>query len=176
MTKLQRIANLALSLLMIVCGIALLLEPRDGLFAVAFVLGVALVLYGVKKLVYYIRMARHMTGGLTVLFIAIVAIDVGVFAAAVIDNPQVAIALYLACYNVLTGILAIARGVESKLFGSPWVLSIVHGLVNIALAALCVAFVHSNEIIIWVFCIGLFYSAGARIASALKPTEIIYIQ
>ena len=176
MTKLQRIANLALSLLMIACGMIMLLEPQGGLLVVACVLSLALVLYGVRKLVYYLTMARHMTGGLSLLFIAVIAIDVGVFAAAVIDNPQVAIALYLACYNVLTGILAIARGVESKLFGSPWVLSIVHGLVNIALAALCVAFVHSNEIIIWVFCIGLFYSAGARIASALKPTEIIYIQ
>ena len=161
---------------MIACGIVMILQPQEGLLVVAFVLGLALLLYGVKKLVYYLTMARHMTGGLALLFIAIVAIDVGVFAVAVIDNPQLAIALYLITYNALTGVLAIARGIESKLFESPWVLSIVHGLVNIALAALCVAFINSNEALILIFCIGLFYSAGVRLVSVFKPTEIIYIQ
>ena len=176
MTNLQRIANLVFGVLMIACGVVMLLRPFDGVVAVAFVLSLALVLYGVKKLVYYIRMARHMTGGLTVLFIAVIAIDIGVFAVASVDNPRLAVALYLVAYNVLAGVLSIARGVESKLFGSPWVSLIVHGLVNIALAALCIAFVNSNEIIIWVFCIGLFYNAGVRLVSAFKPTEIIYIQ
>ena len=176
MTKLQRIANLILGLLMIACGIILLLDPKGGLLVVAFILGLAVSLYGVRKLVYYLRMARFMTGGLSVLFIAIIAIDIGVFAVAVIDNPQLAIAIYLICYNALTGVLSIARGVESKLFGSSWVLNVVYGLVNLALAALCIAFANSDETIIWIFCIGLFYNAGVRIASAFKPTEIIYIQ
>ena len=176
MTKLQRVADLILGLLMMACSIILLLEPKDGLLVVAFILGLAVSLYGVRKLVYYIRMARFMTGGLAVLFIAIIAIDIGVFAVAVIDNPQLVIGIYLICYNVLVGVLAIARGVESKLFGSPWVLSVVHGLVNLALAALCIAFANSGETIIWVFCIGLFYNAGVRVVSAFKPTEIIYIQ
>ena len=176
MTSLQRLASLALSLLMIVCGVILLLQPKDGLIIVAGVLALILVLYGVKKLVYYIRTARHMTGGLTVLFIAVIAIDVGVYAGTVIDSPQLAIALYLAIYNLFTGILAIARGIESKLFGSPWVLNIVDGLISIALAGLCVSFVNSDEIIIWVLCFGLFYSAGVRLITTFKPTEIIYIQ
>jgi len=48
--------------------------------------------------------------------------------------------------------------------------------VSLALASLCTTFINSGETIIWVFCIGLFYSAGVRLASAFKPTEIIYIQ
>ena len=176
MTSLQRIASLALGLLMIACGVILLLEPKGGLLVVAFILGLAVLLYGAKKLAYYLSMARHMVGGLSVLFIAVIAIDIGVFAVAVVDNPQLAIAFYLVCYNVLIGVLSIARGIESKLFGAPWALRVVHGLVNIALAALCIAFANSDETIIWVFCIGLFYSAGVRLVSAFKPTEIIYVQ
>ena len=176
MTKLQRIANVIVGLLMIACGFILLFDPKNGLLAVAFILGLAVSLYGVRKLVYYIRMAHLMTGGLSVLFIAIIAIDIGMFAVAVIDNPQLAIALYLVCYNVLAGALAIARGIESKLFGSPWVLNIALGLVNLTLAVLCIAFANSDEAIIVIFCIGLFYNAGVRVASALKPPEIIYIQ
>lgn len=176
MTKLQRIANLALGLLLIACGFALLLKPEGGLLAVSFVLGLMLLLYGVRKLVYYLRMARHMTGGLAILFIAIIAIDVSVLAVAVIDNPQLAVALYIVCYNALIGLLAIARGVESKLFGSPWVLHIVQGLATLAIAALCVAFANSNETLITVLSLGLFYSAGVMLVEAFKPTEIIYIQ
>ena len=176
MTKLQRIGNLVLGLLMIGGGIFLLLQPKEGLTIVAAVLALALLLYGVGKLVYYIRMARHMTGGLAVLFIAVIAIDVAVFAGSSIDNPKLAIALYLVAYNATTGILSIARGIESKLFGSPWVMNVVLGLANLALAVLCIAFFNSDETIIWVFCLGLFYNAGVRLVSAFKPTEIIYIQ
>ncbi len=176
MTNLQRIANLCLSLLMIACGTTLLLQPQSGLVVVACVLGIALVLYGIEKLVYYITMARHMTGGLSVLFIAVIATDIGIFAAAVISSPQLAIALYLISYNLLAGVLSIARGVESKLFGSPWVMHVVFGLIDIALAILCVSFIDSDEILIWVFCFGLFYSACVRLVSVFRPTEIIYIQ
>ena len=177
MTKLQRIGNLALSLLMIVCGLVMLLNPQGGVLAVAYVLSIALLLYGAEKLVFYVRMARHMTGGLSLLFRAIIAIDVGLFAVAVIlESPKLAIALYLIAYNALTGFLTIARGVESKLFRAPWVSNIVLGLASLALAVLCIMFINSDETIMWIFCIGLFYSAGVRLVSAFKPTEIIYIQ
>ena len=176
-TNLQRVASLALGLLMIACGVVLLLVPKEGLIVVAIVLAAALVLFGARLLVYYITMARHMVGGLAVLIISIIALDVGVFGAAlVVESPLIATAMYLSTYNTIVGFLSIARGVESKLFGSPWVWLIVHGLVSIALAGLCIAFINSNEIIIWVFCIGLFYNAGARLVSVFKPPDIIYIQ
>ena len=177
MNNTQRLANLVLGFLMIACGIVLLLNPQGGVIVVAAILSAILLLYGVGKLVYYISLARHMTGGLTVLFMAIIAIDVGAFAVAVVvDNPLLAIAFYLSTYNTISGFLSIARGIESKLFGSPWIMNILLGLVSLALASLCTTFINSGETIIWVFCIGLFYSAGVRLASAFKPTEIIYIQ
>jgi len=176
-TKLQRIASLALAFLMVACGIVLLLVPKEGLVAVAIVLAAALVLFGARMLVYYIRMARHMVGGLTVLIIAVIAIDVGAFGAAVVmESPLLAVATYLSTYNTIIGFMSIARGVESKMFKSSWIPSIVTGFVSLALASLCTTFVNSGEAIIWIFCIGLFYNAGVRLVSALKPTDIIFIQ
>ena len=176
MTSLQRIVNLILSLLMIAGGVALLLVPQYGVFALAVILSLALLLYGIEKFVYYIRMAHHMAGGLSVLFIAIIALDVAVFAVTVVDNSKLAVALYLICYCAVAGVLSIARAVESKLFGSPWIPNILQALVLLALAGLCVSFISSDEIIIWVFCLCLFYCAGERLVSVFKPTEIIYIQ
>jgi len=176
-TNLQRFGSLILGLLMVACGFVLLLEPQGGVIVVAAILAAALLLYGVGKLVYYIRMARHMAGGLMVLFIAVIALDVGVLAfAMVIENPLVAIASYLSTYNTIVGFITIARGIESKMFGSPWISNIVLGLVSLALASLCTTYINSGETIIWVFCIGLFYDACVRMVSAFKPTEIIYIQ
>ena len=175
-TKLQRIGNLILSILLIIGGVYMLMDPQQALAILAIVMSAALLLYGVGKLLYYIRMARHMTGGLTVLFIAIIALDVAAFAISAIKGPKFALALYLICYYAITGVLSIARGVESKLFGSSWIPSILQALVCLSVASLCVTFINSDEIIIWVFCLSLFYTAGVRLVSVFKPTEIIYIQ
>ncbi len=176
MTNLQRIGNMILSLLLIVGGIALLLVPQIGVLVVALVLSACLLLYGVGKLLYYIRLAHHMAGGLILLFLAIIALDVAVFAVAVIDNPKLAVALYLICYCAVSGVLSVARAVESKLFGSPALPLVLQALVCLALAALCIMFINSDVAIIWIFCICLFYNAGVRLVSVFKPTEIIYIQ
>ena len=176
MTKLQRIFNLILSLLLIAGGIMLALEPQVGVLVVASVMSVGLLLYGVEKLLYYVRMAHYMAGGLTILFLAIIALDVAVFAVTTISNPKFAVALYLICYCAVSGVLSIARAVESKLFGSPALPLILQALVCLGLVALCVVFINSDQAIIWVFCICLFYNAGVRLVSVFKPTEIIYIQ
>ena len=122
-------------------------------------------------------MARHMVGGLTVLIIAIIAIDVGAFGAAmVVENPVLAIAMYLSTYHTVAGFLSIARGIESKMFRSSWIPKVVTGLISLALASLCTSFVNSGEVVIWIFCIGLFYSAVVRLVEAFRPTDIVFIQ
>ena len=176
MTKLQRVANLILSLLLIAGGIVLAFDPQTGVIVAATVMSIGLLLYGVEKLLYYVRMAHYMAGGLTILFLAIIALDVAVFAVTTISNPKFAVALYLICYCAVSGVLSIARAVESKLFGSPALPLILQALVCLGLVALCVVFINSDQAIIWVFCICLFYNAGVRLVSVFKPTEIIYIQ
>lgn len=174
--KLQRVGNVLLALLMILGGVLLLLDPKNALLFVAMVLGFSLVVYGVRLLVYYITMARHMVGGLSILFIAVIAVDLGSLALAFYDQPKVSIIIYLVGYNAFTGIVAVARAIESRIFESRWLLTLAHGLVNIALAVLCLVFIGSDQIVITIFCFGLFYNACIRLISALKPTEIIYIQ
>ncbi len=174
--KLQRLGNVILALLMILGGIALLFDPKNALLLVAIVLGLSLVVYGLRLLVYYATMARHMVGGLSILIIAVIAIDLGSLALAFYDQPRVSIIMYLVGYNAFTGIVAVARAIESRLFESRWKLTLAHGLVNIALAVLCIVFIGSDQVVIAIFCIGLFYNACVRLVSALRPTEIVYIQ
>lgn len=176
MTRLRRIANVVVGLVMIVCAVDLLIDPKGGLVLVAMVLGLGLLLYGMRMLVYYLTMARHMAGGLSILFIAVLALDVGSFSIALVDNPQVFCILYLVGYNAITGVIAVARGIEAKKFESHWKLSVVHGIVNMILALACIVFAGSESIVIYIFCFGLVYRACVRIAEAMRPTEIVFIK
>lgn len=176
MTNVQRLGNFLLSLFMIVCGVALLTDPQNGIYVVELVLAAAFFLYGVRKLVYYLTTARHMVGGLSILFIGVIAIDVSVFALTVVEDPRFSLVLFLVCFNLYTGILSIARGIESRLFESGWKLNVLHGLINLVLAVLSIVFVGSDQILVAIFCIVLFYNAITRLVSVFKPTEIIYIQ
>lgn len=176
MSKLRRMMNVIIGLAMIACGIVLFLEPKSALVAVAIVLGLYLVIYGAHTLVYYITMARHMTGGLSLLFIAVLAIDFGSVALAFYNEPRLPIVLYLVCYNAFTGAIAVVRAAEARKFGSRWKATLAHGILNIALAVACLVFIGSDQIVIAIFCFRLFYGACMRITSAFKPTEIIYIQ
>lgn len=172
----RNLANIALGALMISCSAVLMLAPQDGLSIVAMVLGIGLAVYGVRKLVYFFTMARHKVGGLSVLFVGVIALDAGAFMLTLVDDTQFFIAFYLIGYNVLEGVFGIVHAVEAKMLESRWKASMFHAIVNLALAVACLAFVGSARIIIAIFCIGLIYNGCVRIASAFRPTEIIYIQ
>ena len=176
MSKLRRVANVIIGLVMIAGGVALLLDPQGALFLIALVLGFYLVVYGTYTLVYYLTMARHMVGGLSLLFIAVIAIDLGTIVLTFSDEPRLSIVLYLVGYNAFIGAIAIARAIEAKKFASPWKATLAHGIVNIALAVACLVFGSFDQIVIAIFCFGLFYNACVRLSSAFKPAEIIYIQ
>ena len=176
MSNLRRAGNIILSLLMITAAILLMGAPKESLVLVAVALGLWLLVSGVRKLVYYFTMARHMVGGLSILFIAIIAIDIGGFALTLVNEPKLSIVLYLVGYNVFTAIIGIVRVIESKMIDAHWKVSLLHSIVNLALAVACLVFIGSDEIVITIFCFGLIYSACVRFMRAVRPTEIIYIQ
>ena len=161
---------------MLACSIALMLYPEEALILVVIVLGVWLVVFGTRNLVYYFTMARHMVGGLSLLFVALIAIDLGAFAITLIGNRRFAIVLYLIGFNAFTGVVCILRAVEAKMLDSRWKPNLIHGIVCFALVIASLVFIGSDRIIIAIFCFGLVYAACVRIASAVRPTEIVYIQ
>ena len=176
MSKLRRAGNIILSLLMIVCSILLFLDSEDAPMVVAVALGIVLLISGLRKLMYYFMMARHMVGGLLILFIAIITVDIGGFAILLTDEPRLSLALYIVGYNSFTAIIGIVRVVESKMIDSHWKASLLHSIINLALAVACLVFINSDQILIGIFCIGFLYAAFTRLVRAIRPTEIIYIQ
>lgn len=176
MSSIQRLGHIGLGVLMLLASILLFSRPDSGLPIVAVMLGIALLLYGMRKILYYLTMARHMVGGYALLFVGIIAIDVGAFTLTLLDEPRMAIILYLVATTGFSGVVRILRSAENKKLGAPWVLSMVLGIVSLLFAVLCIVFMQSDDIIGLIFFVGLFASGIRHIAWAFRRTDVAFIQ
>lgn len=177
MTGIQRIKNILLGVVTILFSILMIAVPEGGLVVVALLISVSLFIYAVKTLVFYFSMARHMVGGRTMLYIGIIVLDFAVFVMMLTNIPRIYIILYLLAIHAFSGAIDILRSFEAKKYqASSWKFSMVSGVVNIIVAILCVVFIGSELIIIYIYCAGLIYSAMVRIITSFRKTAIVYIQ
>lgn len=176
MTKIQRIRSILVGMVMLVCTAVLVLFPEFGYSFIAAVLSLSLVAYGVRLLVYYSSMARHMVGGRGLLYLGVIVLDLGVFTAVIANIPQLHIMVYLLAVHLATGAISVARGVEAKRADAPlWKYSMSSGIANLLLAVACLAFIWAPSAVIYIYAAGLAYTACLRIASAFRPTAVVYI-
>lgn len=177
MTGGRRVTDILVGVLTMLLGFALILFPEYGLSIAAGILSIALIVYGVRMLIYYCSMARHMVGGRTMLYIAVIVLDLGVFMWTLTDIPKIYIVLYLTAVHAFSGAIDILRGLEAKKYKAPsWRLSTLSGAVNIIVAILCIVFLGSTDMIVYIYSAGLIYSAVTRIITAFRKTAIVYIQ
>ena len=173
----KRITNVLAGIVMLLMGAVLILLPYEGLPLVALILSFSLIVYGVRTLIYYVTMARHMVGGRMMLYIAVIVLDFGVFIWTLADIPKIYIVLYLVVIHAFSGAIDLMRGIEAKRYhASSWKLSFFSGVVNIAIAILSVVFIRSVNVIVILYAIGLIYSAITRIITAFRRTAVVYIQ
>jgi uncharacterized membrane protein HdeD (DUF308 family) len=173
----QRLVNVLTGLLMLALSVALIADPGIGIPVIAAILSASLSIYGLRYFFFYFTMARHMVGGKLMLFVGIIALDLGAFTATLVDTPRVYIILYLLVMHAFSGGIDVLRGLEARRGGSPsWRLSVAHGAVNIAVALACVVFLRSTRVLVCVYAAGLVYSALVRIVTAFRRTAIVYVQ
>lgn len=180
MTALQRIKNIITALCMIACSIILLCFPENGYYIVLLILSLSLTIYGLKTLFYYFTMARKMVGGQSILYRGVVILDLGIFSLTIADNPTVFAIVYLLLIHLFTGVVEILRALEAKSIAAPsWRFKFGSGVVNIVLALVAFiagAIMKSMETLVYIYCLGLLSSAGAKFISAFRRTAIVYIQ
>ena len=175
MSRTQRFVNVVIGLTMLLACALLTIEPNVGMIIIAAIMSVALMLYGARMLWFYATMARHMVGGMSVLFAGILALNMGSSAFLFANSTNLYLMLYLAGCHAFAGVMEVLRARESRRVGASWKLSMVRGVGNIIVVALCVAFFNSSEMLVDIYCAGLAYSACLRIVSAFRRTDIIYI-
>lgn len=180
MTKMQRIKKVLLAALMLLCCVVLLKLPDEGVFIVALILSSSLLVYGVRSLLYYFTMARHMVGGKSILFRGIIVTDFAVFCLSMVDDPNIFIILYLLGVHGYAGAMDVLRAMEARRFHAPaWRRSMAFGLGNLAIAGFAVVagfFLHSTRDLVYLYTACLFYSACAQLAAVFRKTAIVYVQ
>ena len=176
MTKLRRVGNAFTGFLIVICGLLFALFPTESYKFIVTILGLSLVIWGIRDFIYYITMAKRMVGGRSVLYRAVITFDVGLFTLSLTDVPLIYVMLYLAGIHLFSGAIDMLRAREAKAQEGSWKMQFIHGLVNVIMAGLCLAFIGSTATAVEIYAIGLIYSGIMRIIQAFRRTAIVYIQ
>lgn len=180
MTEMQRVKKVLLALLMLLCAWVMFRAPEAGFYIVALIVSFSVILYGLRKLIYYCTMARHMVGGGATLFIGVIALDLGVFILTTADDPKLFIVVYMLAMHGFSGVMGVARALEARRYGSPaWKWQFTGGLANLVVAVLAVIagiFLHSTADLAYLYAACLVYAGFAQLLAAFRKTAIVYIQ
>ncbi len=177
MSTFQKIRNIITAVLMIISSVIMLTVPEDGFLIVTAILCFSLIFYAIRQLIYYFTMARLMVGGKTILCLGILALDCGFFTLTLTDIPKIYVIIYLIVIYAFSGVIGILRAVEAKKNGSPmWKGSLITAVIMLAVAVCCGVFIGNIQIVVYVYCAGLIYTAVDRIITVFRKTEIVYIQ
>lgn len=140
-------------------------------------LGIAAALSGLRMVIYYASMARYMVGGKIILYIGVILFDFGLFSFGFADVPRQYIMLYLMLGHIFYGLVEILRAMEirKRKLGS-WRFKLLIGLGNLALGVLCLIQINSSIMTVYIYCMGLLWSALGRIISAFRPATVVYVE
>ena len=163
---------------MIAVALVLIFNPSDiAYMIILLIMSVALAISGIKDIIFYFTMARHMIGGKMILVQGVIILDFALLTASLSDVPTIYILLYLIGIHAFSGVVEVLRAMESKKsVEGPWKLKFSHGIINFALAIACLIFIRHSETALIIYSIGLIYSAIVRIFSAFRKTAFILIE
>ena len=177
MTKTKRIKEIILGIVMILFAVLINFFPEQGADLVVLVMSIALLVSGISQLVYFLKMARYMNGGESVLYRAIIILDLGIFAVTLATIPRMYIMLYLLGYNLFIGAVDVLRALETrKVTGSGWKLKFTLGIITCLISVVGWFNIDSTDLFILIYSMGLITSAVGRMAGAFKKTTVVYIQ
>ena len=177
MTAVQRIKEVISGLFMLIGALLLLTDPEYGYLLVVYLLAFILLIMGIRRLYYYFTMARYMVDGKETLYRGVILFDFGALTGSLTYVPKFYVLFYLIGIHAFSGLVEILRAREARLQGaSSWKLKLIHGMVDLLMAIICIMFINEGSIAVLIYAIGLAYSAVIKIISAFRKTRFVYIQ
>ena len=180
MSKTKRVIDILIGIVMFLAGIAFFTSKvESSIIAMLTLLQISMTFRGFRALYYYLTMAKYTVGGKNVLYRSFILLDLGVVAGSLIGHSMIYAVLYLALLHTFNGAVSIFRANEARTYGAAWRLKMAYGVTDVLLAAAIVlgsTVFRQPLVTIYIYAAGLMYSAVLRIASAFKPTGIVYIQ
>ena len=176
MTRIQRIKSFLAGIWFLLAAFILIVDPDDGFSILTTLLSLSLLASGIRYVAYYCTMARCMVGGRNVLFLGILLLDISFFTTTLADEPRMMIIIYLVICRITSGIVNILQVIQEKMYhAGSWRRNLVHAVISFVTAAACLVFMNNPVVPAWIYAAGLIYTAGTRIASAFRKTEIVYV-
>ena len=178
MNGFQRIKGVLFGLATLIVAILFILFPSDEMYmAIVSILSLGLAIAGIKDIIFYFRMARHMIGGKMILIQGVIILDFALITGSLATVPKIFILLYLIGIHAFSGVVEVLRAMEAKrTVEGPWKLKFSHGIVNFILAVACLIFIRRSNTALMIYSLGLIYSAIVRIFSAFRRTSFILIE
>ena len=176
MNTLRKITSIVWALIVVFLAYCMIAVPEFGHVVIVFVIAFGLIVKGVKYLVFYFKIAKHMVGGKAIFYYGVLYLNLGFFTATLFDIPQIYIMIYLLGMYVFFGFISIMRAFEMKKMDSHWKLKFCEGLGYVVVAVVGIVFIQSMLVASIIYCVGLFYSAVMGIISSFRQTSIVYIQ
>ena len=176
MTRIQKIKSFINGVVLLVFAVIMFLHPAEGFYIAAAILSFSLLVNGLRTIIYYFSMARHMVGGKINLYKGIILLDLGLFIFSLDDIPHLFVILYVVIYSLFIGVINVMRSLESRKNQGRWRLKLSLGIFDIITGILCLVMCGNINVVVYIYCIGLVYSACVNIADAFRQTSIIYIQ
>ncbi len=178
MTIYQRIKKILFSICMFAVALFFILFPSDNAYRIVVsILSLGLAIAGIKDIVFYFTMARHMVEGKMILIQGVIIFDFAIITGSLADVPKIYILLYLIGIHAFSGVVEILRAMESRrTVDGPWKMKFSHGIVNFILAIACLIFIRRSHTALIIYSLGLMYSAVIRLFDAFRKTAFVVIE
>jgi uncharacterized membrane protein HdeD (DUF308 family) len=203
MTLWQRIKSILAALMLVLLGLLLIAEnlfdytsPADipgmdpefaaeiratdfstvGYSTVLLILSIILLAYGIRMILFYFTMARHMNGGRYMLYRGILFTDLALLTFSRQDVPVIYIMTYLIGLLGFSGAVDIFRAFDARKIQARWKGKLIRGVITLAFAIYAFLNLNTPQYCVFIYSASLFYNALMRLASAFHRTELITTQ
>jgi len=177
MSKFQRINNIIMGVLMILCGLLLISDIDDGYKLVILLVEISLFIDAIKNIVYYFTMARHMVDGRKMLYRGVFSLDLALFAWAIMDVPGFMIVIYIdVVIGFMGGVTVFKAFQERKLGHEIWKKDMLKGALILIIFLAMIPMAKSVRTCVILYAIGIIASGIRHIIKAIKKPQLIIIQ
>ncbi len=176
MNTLRKIISIVWALIVVVLAYCMIAVPEFGHVVIVFVIAFGLIVKGVKYLVFYFKIAKHMVGGKAIFYYGVLYLNFEFFTGRLFYFLDVFLMIFLLGFYFFFGFVSIMRAFEMKKMDSHWKLKFCEGLGYVIVAVVGIVFIQSMLMASIIYCAGLLYSAVMGIISSFRQTSIVYIQ
>jgi len=177
MTKLKKIGNLLLGIFLMISGLSMVAVPKEGAEIALFLLSLLLVIVGIRGLILYFTMAKHMVGGKSILYLNMILLDFGLVSATMVGQSKLYLILYLIVANAFAGVVGLLKALEERRYGvNSWKFRMFFAIVNMVIVVACLCSVGSTDTLVRIYGIGIIAAGLGEALKVARKEEVVYVQ